>query len=134
MLEGLNQLRPLAGTESEATRAQWLRARHPERECDRALSGTARQWLRRLPARRRPLRLCVAHPRVANRIAWCWHDAPLSDQVLDDLLHDRRGGRRGFAPAIVRELQRLREFNDQQRVETREETWVEALGRAIGLS
>ena len=48
--------------------------------------------------------------RVANRIAWCWADAALREQVLDDLLVDRRGGRLGFAPTIVRELQRLREF------------------------
>ena len=131
MLDVLRRLQPAAG--AEAASAQWVRARRPERECDRALTGTARQWLRRLPPRRRPLQLCMAYPRVANRIAWCWNDRTLSAQVLEDLLQDRRGGRRGFVPAIVRELQRLREFNAQQRVELRDESLLELLGRITGL-
>jgi hypothetical protein len=131
MLEVLKRLQPHA--EAEAERERWLRARRPERECDRALTGTARQWLRRLPPRRRPLRLCMAYPRVANRVAWCWSDLDLSRQVLEDLLQDRRGGRRGFAPAIVRELQRLREFNDQQRMELHDETLLQAFRRVVGL-
>jgi hypothetical protein len=131
MLEVVKQLWPAA--EEEAAQALWVRARRPERDCDQALTGTARHWLRRLPTRRRPLRLCIAHPRVANRIAWCWQDPDLSAQVLEDLLHDRRGGRRGFAPAIVRELQRRREFNDQQRVELCEESLLERLGRVVGV-
>jgi hypothetical protein len=95
----------------------WPAARRAPRPCDDALTGTTRNWLRRLPARRRPLRLCERFPRVANRIAWCWADARLAEQVLDDLLVDRRGGREGFPPAIVAELRRLREFNDRQRNE-----------------
>ena len=114
--------------------ALWAPLRRAARECDNALSGTARQWLRRLPPRRRPVRLCMAHPRVANRIAWCWADSALTAQVLDDLLADRRGSRRGFAAPIVRELQRLREFNGQQRIETRPEGWWQALVRVTGLA
>ncbi len=113
--------------------AAWAAVRRAPRGCDHALTGTTRVWLRRLPARRRPLRLCEAYPRVANRIAWCWRDADLSEQVLDDLLVDRRGGRRGFPAPIVRELQRLREFNAQQRVEMRPEAFTERLGRVMGL-
>ena len=41
----------------------------------------------------------------------------MTAQVLDDLLQDRRGGRQGFPAPAPRELQRLREFNTQQRVE-----------------
>jgi hypothetical protein len=66
------------------------------RASDEALSGTARRWLRQLPSRRRPLRLCQLYPRVANRLAWSWHDAELTTQTFDDLLQDRRGGRQGF--------------------------------------
>lgn len=113
--------------------ARWARLRRAPRACDDALSGTARTWLRRLPARRRPLRLCEEFPRVANRIAWCWHDPALAEQALDDLLTDRRGGRRGFPPPIVRELQRLREFNDHQRVEDAPETLWQVVGRVAGL-
>lgn len=91
--------------------------RRPPREADQAINDGTRRWLRELPARRRPQRLCELYPRVANRIAWCWHDAALAAHALDDLLTDRRGGRRGFPPMIVRELLRLREFNAQQRVD-----------------
>lgn len=127
MLQALKHLLP--DVDDDAVQARWARVRRPERECDHALTGTTRQWLRRLPARRRPIRLCTDFPRVANRLAWCWHDAALSAQALDDLLTDRRGSRRGFPPAVVRELQRLREFNAQQRVETRAESLWEAVTR-----
>lgn len=113
--------------------ARWATVRRPERACDHALNGTSRLWLRKLPARRRPLRLCINHPRVANRIAWCWHDVELSRQLLDDLLQDRRGGRRGFGPAINRELKRLQEFNALQRVEARPEGLWQVVTRYVGI-
>ena len=112
----------------------WEVARRTARESDNALNGTARHWLRSLPARRRPLRLCTDYPRVANRLAWCWPDAELSAQAIDDLLIDRRGGRRGFPPLVQRELRRLREFNAAQRVETAPEGLLPALGRMVGIA
>jgi hypothetical protein len=117
------------GPEGGAPQPHWLALRRPPRECDRAITGTTRQWLRRLPSRRRPLRLCIDFPRVANRIAWCWHDGALSEQLLQDLLVDRRGGREGFPAPVVRELQRLREFNAQKGVETRPEGWWDRVAR-----
>ena len=117
---------------SAANAARWGTVRRPERACDRALTGTALLWLRRLPARRRPLRLCMDHPRVANRIAWCWHDTELRSQLLEDLLLDRRGGRRGFGAAIDRELKRLQEFNASQRVEPPPAGLWAAVTRRVG--
>ncbi len=90
---------------------RWTAARRAPRLGDSNLLATARQWLRRLPARRRPTRLAAKHPRIVNRIAWCWSDPALSMQVLDDLLTDRRGGRDGFPAPIVLELRRLRRLN-----------------------
>jgi len=106
--------------------------RRAPREEDQTLCAVTRRWLRELPPRRRPLRLCELYPRVANRIAWCWHEPTLAAQALDDLLTDRRGGRRGFPPVIVRELLRLREFNAQQRldVESRE-GWLTPLAARV---
>ena len=89
----------------------WQIVRRAPRHTDGALTGTARRWLRALPPRRRALKLCQRFPRVANRVAWCWHDPALADQALDDLLVDRRGGRAGFPAPVVRELRMLREFN-----------------------
>ena len=126
LLKNVNEL-------ADAGASTWTRLRREPRECDRAVTGTTRRWLRELPARRRPLRLCELYPRVANRIAWCWNDPELIDSVLQDLLVDRRGGRQGFTPSIVRELQRLREFNAQQRVELGPEGVLEMAARVAGL-
>jgi hypothetical protein len=89
----------------------WSAARRAPRHSDEALNGTTRLWLRRLPAGRRPLRLCENYPRVANRLAWCWVDPVVRTQTIDDLLEDRRGGRSGFPACVVRELHRLRDFD-----------------------
>lgn len=85
-----------------------LRARRLLRTSDLALDSDALAWLRRLPPGRQPLRLAKRFPRLVNRIAWCWADAALADQVFDDLLTDRRGGRQGFPVDVVQELRRLR--------------------------
>jgi len=109
----------------------WASARRLPRACDEALSGTTRRWLRELPPRRRPLRLCQLYPRVANRLAWTWPDAVLSGEVLDDLLTDRRGGRQGFPRPVYRELERLRDFQARQRVEHCDEGLWRRLGRSL---
>jgi hypothetical protein len=46
-------------------------------------------------------------PRVANRLAIAWPDPKAVQEVLDDVLIDRRGGRQGFPPAVQQELLRL---------------------------
>ena len=127
MFEALKQL--IADAPDDAQELRWSPLRRVARECDRAINGTTRRWLRRLPPRRRQLRLCIDFPRVANRIAWCWADSVLSEQLLHDLLVDSRGSRRGFPLSVVRELQRLREFNAQQRAEPRPEGWWDRVAR-----
>ncbi len=99
----------LAAGVSDPGAPRWGAVRHAPRECDRALSGTARRWLRGLPRGVWPLHLCERHPRLANRVAFGWQDRQRTGALLDDLLHDRRGGRHGFAPEVVLELQRLRQ-------------------------
>lgn len=88
----------------------WAALRRAPRADEHLLAPATRAWLRRLPPRRRPLQLCERFARVANRIAWCWEDDELVAQVFDDLLVDRRGGRRGFPGPLLRELQRLRDY------------------------
>ena len=112
---------------------EWAPQRRAPRACDEALTGTARRWLRALPSRRRPLRLCELYPRVANRLAWCWSDPELATQVLDDLLHDRRGGRAGFPAPVTRELHRLAQFNARQRVDPQGDGWWTNFGKLAGL-
>ena len=131
MFDVLKQILPPSDADAQADAQRWAARRRGPRAADGALTGTARQWLRRLPARRRPLRLCHLYPRVVNRIAWCWADAAMTAQVLEDLLQDRRGGRQGLPAPALRELQRLREFNRQQRVETQPEGFWERVERVV---
>lgn len=95
----------------------WAALRRPRRADEQRLHDGARQWLRRLPPRQRPLRLAGEFPRVANRLAWCWHDALLTAHALDDLIVDRRGGRAGFPAAVAAELRRLREYHERSRAQ-----------------
>ena len=117
----------LSAADAPDSDAAWAAVRRAPRHSDEALTGTTRVWLRRLPAGRRPLRLCLRFPRVANRIAWCWHDVTLAGQVLEDLLTDRRGGRTGFPKAVVAELRRLREYHDRGRQEPPRLGWLQRL-------
>jgi len=120
-------------TDTDSAALDWTPQRRAPRASDEALNGTARRWLRGLPSRRRPLRLCQLYPRVANRLAWSWRDADLATQVLEDLLQDRRGGRLGFPAPVVRELQRLAQFNAQHRVDPQGDGWWTSFGRLAGL-
>jgi hypothetical protein len=120
-------LRTLTGLDDVPTNP-WTAQRRPLRACDHAVNGTTRAWLRRLPAGRRPLRLCELYPRVANRLAWCWADTATRQQTLADLLEDRRGGRRGFPACVVRELQRLRDYDGQPEAGSGPRWWRSLLG------
>lgn len=97
---------------SPAVRAE-LRRTLPS-EQDRALSSEARQWLRRLPGRERPLALCSMYPRLANRLAGAWDDPVQTEAIFDELMIDRRGGRLGFAPLVAGELMRLHRLHEKR--------------------
>jgi hypothetical protein len=83
-----------------------LRRRQP---LDDALPVTIR-WVAKLPAEVRPVALLRQFPRIANIVARAWHDAAELQAVLDDLLVDRRGGRRGFPLDVTEELLVLRDY------------------------
>lgn len=84
----------------------WSRIRRP-RPLDRLLPDTI-EWGNRLPADIRPTQLMSQYPRVANRLAIAWQDPKAVADVFDDVLVDRRGGRRGFPPVAQAELLSLR--------------------------
>ena len=83
------------------------------------LTELAHSWAREFPLQSRPLELCNAYPRVANRIAQCWDDVAVTEAVLDDLLVDHRGGRKGFPAQIAVELLRLQSVHEERRHGTR---------------
>ncbi len=47
-------------------------------------------------------------PHVLNRISANWEDPPATAELIDDLLVDRRGGRRGFPADVLAELLTIR--------------------------
>lgn len=79
---------------------------------DMTLSALASAWRDAMPAGITPDALCTLYPRIANRLALCWKDADLSATLLDQLLGDSRGGRRGFPTLVRRELVSLRKALD----------------------
>ena len=76
---------------------------------ERLLSPTV-LWYETLPAPVRPLALCERFPRIANGLATGWRDRDATMRCLDELLTDRRGGRRGFPAVVLQELHSLRAF------------------------
>src|SRR6266542_5210672 len=61
------------------------------------------QWILKLPPQIQPRHLQVKYPRVANRIAALWGDQTGCESYLDDLLTDKRGGRKGFPLNVATE-------------------------------
>jgi hypothetical protein len=68
------------------------------------------KWAAGVPVEVQPLALLQTFPRIANTLARLWHDNIGLQNYLDDLLVDRRGGRRGFPPEIQNELLILRAY------------------------
>jgi len=84
----------------------WTRVRRA-RPLDRLLPATQR-WANSLAKQEKPIQLMKMYPRIANRLAFAWDDPKAVQDVLDDVLIDRRGGRQGFPPVVQAELIRLR--------------------------
>lgn len=85
----------------------WEPRRRKPVPTDRALQGSTIEWLLKLPLSLQPRELCDRYPRAANVLAAAWPGSQRA-AVLDELLSDRRGNRRGFPPEITSELQALR--------------------------
>ena len=92
----------------------WEERRRKALPTDRALTGTAIDWLLALPTTVRPMVMCERFPRIVNHIAETWRDHAGTVAALGRLLTDERGGRQGFPPDIRAELQRLRQHAQQQ--------------------
>lgn len=86
----------------------WPSRRRPPQPSDRALTGEAVNWLMALPPPQRPQRLALQYPRLANAICTVWDRPNAAVELLDSLLTDRRGNRRGLPAVVQEELQALR--------------------------
>jgi hypothetical protein len=88
--------------------AYWSQRRRKPQAADRALVGATIDWLVSLPPHLRPQALCDQYPRAANAVAEAWN-GPHRLALLESLLIDSRGNRRGFPLQPRRELEALRE-------------------------
>jgi hypothetical protein len=85
----------------------WQKVRRPQQPTDRALTGRCMKWLSDLPEEMRPHATVQRYPRVLNALVDVWHDADGRDEAFDNLLNDKRKGRRGFPIDVERELSTL---------------------------
>jgi hypothetical protein len=99
-IESVKNLRP----------GYWEQQRRKPLATDRALTGGSMEWVISLPPTLRPHTLCEQFPRIVNLVAECWPDVSRSSAILDQLVNDRRGNRRGFPPAVQTELAALQNY------------------------
>jgi hypothetical protein len=69
------------------------------------------EWLDTFPRRVQPYALCKLYPRIANLIAAKWADTKALSAYFDELLVDRRRGRRGFPLEVLDDLRVLRDYH-----------------------
>jgi hypothetical protein len=86
----------------------WEKARK-SRPADYLLP-TSLAWFKSLPPEVRPVALVDKYARIANLIARHWHDYAACTTYFDELLHDRRGGRKGFPSEVYQELRSLHDY------------------------
>jgi hypothetical protein len=66
------------------------------------------RWLESLPREVHPQALAEQFPRLANLFALNWNSPNDCVEFVSSLLVDRRGGRRGFPEAVLKDIHRLR--------------------------
>lgn len=112
--QALEELPPGIAELAHAKPANWSERRRPQRPSDRALTGAAVDWVMSLPPGLRPQKLSMQYPRVANQLADLWPDTRAVRMALEELLIDRRGGRRGLPEPVQAEVQMLIDHVNQR--------------------
>jgi hypothetical protein len=104
--------RPTASREpAPEPEIEW-RVRRKAKPCEEMLPATA-TWYAGLPLTVQPKALRERFPRIANGLAAAWRDRATTLDYFDDLLSDRRGGRKGFPEDALEELQNLKTFYEE---------------------
>lgn len=69
---------------------------------------STRRWMNSLPEEFRPQTLPIRYGRIANIIAATWGEPAECSAYISSLLHDQRGGRKGFPAEVLQDLHDLR--------------------------
>lgn len=70
-----------------------------------------RAWIESLPEPARPHTLTTRYARIANVFATLWDSPVECRRYFDDLLVDRRPGRKGFPPDVLADIFKLRRLH-----------------------
>lgn len=103
----LDDLPPGVAESKHLQPGYWEQQRRKSVASDRALTGLAMDWVIKLPPPLRPHVTCEQFPRVVNAMAQAFTDPAYGFQVLQHMISDYRGGRRGFPADVQRELAEL---------------------------
>ena len=88
----------------------WEAKRRPPSPYDLNLNAAAAKWLEALPGSVRPVHTSRQFARIINRIARYWDVPAMTEECFDDLLVDKRRGRKGFPPEVLQELRALHAY------------------------
>jgi hypothetical protein len=97
-------------TKPSSTRADAAFAKMRKNQPVAVLLPRTRQWLQELPSPVRPRALALQYARIANLLCAAWDHPQECRRYLNELLIDRRGGRRGFPKPVAREIRLLSEY------------------------
>lgn len=105
--EALDELPAGVAELARHSNVAWSERRRQPGPSDRALTGSTVEWVMSLPLSLRPQKLSMQFPRLANAIAPLWSEPRAARVLLEGLLADRRGGRRGLPDAVQAEVRAL---------------------------
>jgi hypothetical protein len=71
---------------------------------------STRRWMNSLPLECRPQALPIRFPRIANLLAANWDNPSDCTAYISSLLHDQRGGRKGFPAEVLQDIHDLRVY------------------------
>jgi hypothetical protein len=87
------------------------------------LAPETMRWLASLPGDVRPRQLPIEFVRIANALARAWPDPRRCLAYFEELLMDRRGGRRGFSFDVALELAGLKDHYETVIHPTQQTVW-----------
>ena len=105
-----NRLAPVNSSSSDSTAESIDWSKHRRPQPDEFLLPISESLLDQLPPEVFPGALAAQYARIVNLIASEWNRAGTHPAFFDELLIDRRGGRRGFPAPVKRDLEKLRDY------------------------
>ena len=101
----------------------WEEHRRSVLPTDQKLQAQTLSWLVSLPEAVRPLRLARQFPRIVNHLSTEWKRPTVCEKIFDELTVDRRGNRKGFPLALVKEIANLKSYYEVAISKRQKDSW-----------